>query len=208
GPASRGRRAAVAAVQAGDGRYTAPLSEDWAIWGPNGGYVASVALRAAGAQSRFDRPASLVGHFLGVARFDTVELDVTVLRGAKKAESLRVSMSQGGEPVFEALVWAVGDVQGLEHNTMELPDRRDPESVQPTSERLAAAGITPMFPFWQNFDERNFDWIDDYESRPPGPPQFGRYYRYVPQSTFDDPWVDACRSLILLDTLGWPAACQ
>lgn len=35
------------------GRYTAALSEDWRIWGPNGGYVAAVALRAAGAESRF-----------------------------------------------------------------------------------------------------------------------------------------------------------
>ena len=53
-----------------DGGGTIDLSRDWEIWGPNGGYVASIALRAAGAHSRFDRPASLVGHFLGVADFD------------------------------------------------------------------------------------------------------------------------------------------
>ena len=58
------------AVEGGDGRYGCRLSEDWAIWGPNGGYIASVALRAAGAHSRFDRPASIVGHYLGVAAFD------------------------------------------------------------------------------------------------------------------------------------------
>jgi hypothetical protein len=34
----------------GEGRYTATLSRDWEIWGPNGGYLASLALRAAGAQ--------------------------------------------------------------------------------------------------------------------------------------------------------------
>jgi acyl-CoA thioesterase len=28
----------------------------------------------------------------------------------------------------------------------------------------------------------------------------------VPQSTFDDPFVDAGRSLLLIDTMGWPAA--
>lgn len=196
------------AVHGTEGRYTARLSEDWAIWGPNGGYVASIALRAAGAQSRFDRPASLVGHFLGVAKFDTVDLEVTVLRAAKQAESLRVVMTQDGRPIFEALVWAVGDVRGLEHNTRELPDRRDPEAVPPTSERMAAAGIEPMFPFWSNFDERSHDWIEHWEDRVPGPPVIGRFYRYVPRSTFDDPWVDACRSVILLDTLGWPAVCQ
>ena len=30
---------------------------------------------------------------------------------------MRVSMTQGGQPIFEALVWAVGDVAGLEHDT-------------------------------------------------------------------------------------------
>ena len=45
------------------------------IWGPMGGYVASVALRAAGAHSRFDRPASIVGHFLGVAETPKVTKD-------------------------------------------------------------------------------------------------------------------------------------
>lgn len=34
----------------------------------------------------------------------------------------------------------------------------------------------------------------------------GCWYRYQPTPTFDDAWVDACRSLILLDTLVWPAA--
>ena len=41
-----------------DGRYTAKLSSDWEIWGPMGGYVAAVALRAAGAESPFSRPAA------------------------------------------------------------------------------------------------------------------------------------------------------
>ena len=48
------------AVSGEDGRYTATLSHDWEIWGPNGGYVAAIALRAAGAHSRFDRPATVI----------------------------------------------------------------------------------------------------------------------------------------------------
>ena len=65
-----------------------------------------------------------------------------------------------------------------------------------------------MFRFWQNFDERPVTWIDDWENRQPGEPEAGGWYRYVPRSTFDDPWVDACRSMILLDTFGWPAVCR
>src|SRR5882672_5576315 len=84
------------------GRYSARLSRDWEIWGPNGGYLASIALRAAGEHSRFGRPASIAGHFLGVAGFDTdVILEVKTLRTTKRAESIRVSMRQGSNAIFE-----------------------------------------------------------------------------------------------------------
>src|SRR6266550_8486338 len=87
------------------GRYTATLSRDWEIWGPNGGYIGAIALRAAGVYSRFDRPVTLVGHFLGVADFETaVDLEVTTLREAKRARSVRVSMTQTGQPIFDAMV--------------------------------------------------------------------------------------------------------
>src|ERR1700693_5291808 len=111
------------AVEGRDGRYRARMAADWEIWGPNGGYVASIALRAAGAHSRFDRPATLVGRFLGFSDFDhDVDLDVTPLREAKRAESIRVSMTQRGLPIFDAMVWAVGDVGGLEHDVSEMPE--------------------------------------------------------------------------------------
>jgi acyl-CoA thioesterase-2 len=195
------------AIEGSDGRYTAELSRDWEIWGPNGGYIAAIALRAAGAFSRFDRPVTLVGHFLGVADFDApVDLEVTTLREAKRAQSVRVSMTQRGGPIFDAMVWSVGDVAGLEHDVSEMPDAPDPESLRSAADRMAEAGIEPMFKFWDNFDQRPTTWVDDWENRAPGAPVAGDWYRFVPRSTFDDPWLDACRSLILLDTLGWPAA--
>ena len=197
------------AVEGGDGHYTTTLSRDWEIWGPNGGYIAAIALRAAGAYSRFDRPVTLVGHFLGVADFDApVDLEVTTLREAKRAQSVRVSMTQRDQPIFHAMVWSVGDVSGLEHDMTTMPEAPDPESLRSAADRLAEAGIEPRFKFWGNFDERPVRWIDDWENRAPGDPIFGGWYRYVPTATFDDPWVDACRSVILLDTLGWPAACN
>jgi acyl-CoA thioesterase-2 len=206
-----GDLAADTRVEGEDGRYSAKLSRDWEIWGPNGGYVASIALRAAGAQTRFDRPASLVGHFLGVASFERpLDITVSTLRAATRAESLHVSLCQGDDPVFSALVWAVGDVAGFEHDATEMPAAPDPESLPSIAERLAGEERGPYRRFWANFDERvpDADWIDDWENRPPRDPVFGHWYRFVPASTFDDPWVDACRSVILLDTLGWPAASQ
>ena len=195
------------ALEGSDGRYTAQVSRDWEIWGPNGGYIGAIALRAAGAYSRFDRPVTLVGHFLGVANFDDpVDLDVTTLREAKRAQSVRVSMTQGGQPIFDAMVWSVGEVEGLEHDVTEMPKVPDPESLRSAADRLAEAGVPSNFKFWDNFDQRPVTWIDRWEEREPTAPVAGDWYRFVPRSTFADPWLDACRSLILLDTLGWPAA--
>ena len=56
------------------------VHRDWEIWGPCGGYVAAIALRAAGAESPFARPASFFCHYLSVADFAPVDLVVTPLR--------------------------------------------------------------------------------------------------------------------------------
>jgi acyl-CoA thioesterase len=34
------------------------------------------------------------------------------------------------------------------------------------------------------------------------------WFRFRPTATFDDPHVDAARLVVLLDTMGWPAAVQ
>ena len=155
------------AVQGADGRYTSTLSPDWEIWGPAGGYLAAVALRAAGVHTGFPRPASLVGHFLGVATFAPVDLEVTTLRSARRAESMRVGLTQEGRPVFEALVWAVASLDGLTHDTSRPPAAPPPAEVPTARERMAAAGAEPEVehPFWQNLEERPLDWIDDWMGR-------------------------------------------
>jgi acyl-CoA thioesterase-2 len=116
-------------------------------------------------------------------------------------------MRQGARPIFEAMVWAVGDVDGLEHDVSDPPPAPEPMTLPTVLERLAAAGIEgkPPFPFWLNFEERPLQWIDNWEERERQEPSFLTWFRYVPTSTFDSLWVDACRSLILVDTLGWPA---
>ena len=50
-------------------------------------------LQAAGAHSGMARPASLQCHYLGVGAFDKVEIETVSLRKAKRAESVRVSIT-------------------------------------------------------------------------------------------------------------------
>jgi acyl-CoA thioesterase II len=188
-------------VQGGDGRYTATLSQEWEIWGPMGGYVASIALRAAGAESRFARPASFSCHYLGVAAFDQIDIAVQPLRTAKTAESFRVSITQGDRPILESTVWAIGWVCGL---VPEPPDVPGPDGLLGFDELFPEG--EPPFPFWNNFEGRPIDF--ELEWPPPGPldPVWREWLRFLPTSTFDDPWVDACRAVVLVDVVSWPAA--
>ena len=58
----------------GEGRYQATLSQDWEIWGPMGGYLAAHALRAVGAATPHAHPAAFSCHYLGVARFEPIDI--------------------------------------------------------------------------------------------------------------------------------------
>ena len=117
------------ALEGEDGRYTAMVHQDWEIWGPCGGYVAAIALRAAGAESPFARPASFFCHYLSVAAFEPVDLVVTPLRSGRTVLAQRVHMTQHGRPVLEAMVWSVGEVAGLEHEDVIPPEVDDPDHV-------------------------------------------------------------------------------
>jgi acyl-CoA thioesterase II len=193
------------ALEGGEGRFRAHLSEDWRIWGPNGGYLAVLALRCAGAHTTFRRPASFACHFLGVADFTDVELTARTLRRTKRAESIAVSMTQHGAPVVEALVWVVEDgLDGLEHESWTMPDVPAPDGLRPFEELLPPDA--PRFKFWDNLEFRPTDWVDDWEARPPGVFTERNWYRFRPTATFADPFLDAGRALLVLDTVLWPVA--
>ena len=66
----------------------------------------------------------------------------------------------------------------------------------------------PMFPFWNNLECRPCDWIDDWEHRPPGVFHENAWYRFRPTPTFADPFLDAGRALLVLDTVLWPVAAR
>jgi acyl-CoA thioesterase II len=196
----------TAVEQVDNGHFRAQLSSEWEIWGPMGGYVAACALRAAGAASPFARPASFFCHYLSVAAFDRVDLEVSTLRSGRSALSQRVSVTQGVTPVLEACVWSVTVNEGLEHNEAAPPDVPGPATLRSFEQLAPDAPST--FAFWDNVEMRPTRFRSDWP--PPGPlaPQWQAWCRFRPTATFDDPWVDACRSVILIDVQSWPAASQ
>jgi acyl-CoA thioesterase-2 len=191
--------------EAGDvRRFTAMVHSDWEIWGPEGGYVAAIALRAAGACSPFDRPASFFCHYLSVAAFEPVDLTVTTIRSGRTVLAQRVEMTQHDRPVLSAMVWSIGEVAGLVHEDLVPPDVPGPDALTSPQE-LSPDRIRPSFTFWDNFDQRPVEFSPEWP--PPGPlaPTWRTWVRTKPTATFDDPWVDAARTLVVLDVMSWPA---
>jgi acyl-CoA thioesterase len=189
-------------LEGGGERFSIRLSEAWEIWGPNGGYLAALALRAAGRCAEIPRPASFYCHFLSSPEFDEVELRVELLKRGRRSESLSVRMTQGGKPVLFALIRTAADAPGYRHQATDMPETTSPEASEPVAR---AREGRPIFPFWSNVSCRRPDQgAAGDESRP----AIREWVRFEPTPCFEDPFVDAARPLILLDTFGWPAAYQ
>lgn len=192
-----------------DGRYTGVIGPDWVIWTPNGGFLASLALRAAGAETSLPLPAAITCHYLNVPELGVIELEVARLRASRRAESFRVSMRQGERPIVESLVWTAAEQHdGLAHEFARMPDVSPPEQLAPWTPRDGEPEGDGVLPLWRNIDARLEGWPEGqpWEQRTEGPPLRHDWCRFRPRATFDDPYVDAARAIIAMDTLMFPAA--
>jgi acyl-CoA thioesterase len=191
-------------LEGADGAYSVELSREWEIWGPSGGYLAALTLRAAGMRAQVPRPVSYYCHFLSPPEFDRVELSVETIKQGRRSESLAVRMTQGGREVLHAMVRTAAEGPGYRHQEASAPEIAPPEESRPY-ERLAKDG-TRVYPFWNNVSCRRPDLDDAADGDPP--PLIREWVRFEPTSSFEDPFIDAARPLILLDTFGWPAVYQ
>ena len=191
----------TALVKVEDGHYRATLSQDWEIWGPMGGYVAACALRAAGEASGQPVPASFSCHYLGVAQFEPIDIKVEVRREGRAATSQRVEVTQSGRRILDALVWSTSEGPGLEHDETVPPDVPRPSDLPgPPSDSAV------RYPFWNNLESRVIHSEPVWPPAGPRPAVWQEWLRFIPTSTYADPWVDAARLLILVDLPSWPSA--
>src|SRR3990167_3208049 len=146
-----------------DGVLTATLSRDWEIWGPNGGYVAAIALRAAGSLApEGHRPASFSCQYLSAGAFGPAQAQVRVLKAGRSAVCLAVELSQAGKTFLAAQVWTTNRDGGPAVAAAPCPDA-PPAAALPTMESYLPADA-PRHPFWANFETRPVGWV------PPGQP--------------------------------------
>lgn len=201
-----GNLAEQTAVEAlGEGRYQATLSQDWEIWGPMGGYLAAHALRAVGAATPHAHPAAFSCHYLGVARFEPIDILVEPRKEGRGASSHRVSITQDGKPMLDAMVWSTADGEGLEHDETIPPDVPGPAELG-SIEELVPPDAKPPFKFWENLDAKPINFEADWPPAGPRPAIWQEWLRFRPTATWDDEWIDACRSVILVDLPSWPSA--
>ena len=84
--------------------------------------------------------------------------------------------------------------------------RRVAGTGTPGSAVAAPDDAAPPFPFWRNFDAKPLAFEADWPPDGPRPARWQEWLRFLPAATFEDPWVDAARSVILVDLPSWPSA--
>ncbi|MGB0871665.1 MAG: thioesterase family protein [Solirubrobacterales bacterium] len=193
---------AATSLAGDDGNFEIELSDRWQLWGPSGGYLSAIALRAAGELSELSRPVSFYCHFLKSPKFASAQVTAAFERAGKRSESISVQIMQGGEIVLTALVRTSGDTTGHSHDVTSLPTDKMPDDVEPF--RFSGPG-SEMFTFWDHVERRPVLKISNSTSRDP---ICREWFRFHPTAKFKDPFLDAARPLMMLDTFGYRAARQ
>jgi acyl-CoA thioesterase len=187
--------------------FQATLNPDWETIGPCGGYLAAIALRAAGQYTGRPRPVSISCAFLRRGVAGEVSVAVRPLTGTRRASSVAVCLAQDDKPLMEALVWtASGELTGPAHDAAPMPVVAPPGELQELDTLLPPGYQRPFASWRKGAEERTLTY--DFAScrRPFGEPRILSWFRFRPVPMFDDPFADAGRSLMLIDTMPFPAS--
>jgi acyl-CoA thioesterase II len=187
-------------VSGTDGRYAVNLSPAWAVWGPNGGYVAAIALRAMAAAGRLPRPAVFHCQFLKAGRFDAAEVLVERVRSGKRSEALRARLIQDGEDLLHASLWLTDSgLDGLKHDAADAPDVPKPAALKSFAELFD--NYADWYPYWRSVEARPGD-----QTWAVGPPVWRTWMRFNDPPARYDIALAAARIVFWMDLGPWNAA--
>lgn len=186
-----------------EGVWSAVLHEDWSLWGPSGGFLSALALRAAGEMSVHGRPISFACQFLNRAVFEPVQIKVQSLKQGKRTEALRVDMFQHDRLIMTAQVWTgVESSPGMEHDYTSVSALPDPDTLERYEDIYPDE---PPHPFLQRLGHRPINPLPHTGDTPASEPELFGFYRLSPTARHSDPFVDAARIFVLIDTNAWLA---
>ncbi len=193
---------ATSLVAKGSG-FVAHLDPAWSGWGPAGGYLMAVALRAV-AQSvpAGHRPVTMSSQFLSIGKSGETDVAVDIVKPGASACS-NVALSQGGRRFFQAQVWTTSRTRGPDEVTASMPDVPRPEAVEPIEAHIRESKIERVA-FWSNIQCRPVEFRE-----PGGPPprtrQLQRWYRFEGSLDADDVFLNAGCAALLIDANVWAA---
>jgi acyl-CoA thioesterase len=174
-----------------DGIYSAVLSKSWDVWGPNGGYLCALMMKAVGEEAQGCVPVSYMGQYLRSPRFDAVHINVECIKRGKLTSAYDVCMVQDEKIMVRATVW-VGIPRAT---TMDYQLQNQADGFIPLQDATGKPPVGPM-PMWDNLEIREVTSRGGH---------YSHWYRFLPDIDLTKPFADAARSLILIDTMQWPA---
>ena len=116
---------------------------------------------------------------------------------------MTADITQGDAAILDAEVWFATPGDVVRHDYAKPHRHGHPDDHRPISEYDADG---PVFPFWNNFDGKPLDWIEEWDTWPGGDPEWAEWLKFLPVSTFDEPVLEAARLLLLADLPSFPAA--
>lgn len=186
---------------AGDGAVV-QLDPGWDIWGPAGGYIAAIALRAVQAHAAAGhRPLTITGQFVRVARPGALDVAVVPIKAGGTA-LFAVTLSQAGQPVFLAQVWTSARAMASLPVQPVMPRVPAPDGLRGQAELAAERGIA-LIGFWDNIEGRPINFRAYGDPLPDDTHQL-RWMRLRDWPATDDPFLEAMRSTLLIDIGVWP----
>eukprot|EP01037_Dinobryon_pediforme_P014911 gene14911-15049_t len=194
---------ATKVIEADGGGLTATLHPNWEIWGPNGGYLSAVALRAAGRIApEGHRPVTYSCQYLSSPKSGAVELEVETVKPGRSSTCIHVRMQQNGRTALLAQIWTTNRSDGPQKQETPRPDVPGFEALQPLEHYLGPD--QQPHTFWRNFEARPVRW------RTHGDPASRDakeriWFRFLDQPPTPDPFDDYGRLLVLIDTLPRPS---
>jgi acyl-CoA thioesterase len=176
------------------------LSPDWQVMGPQGGYVAAIALRAmAGLVQPGFVPVALTAQYLTAAAAGPAEVEARLLRQGRRAAFTTATVRQDERIELGASASFFYPVDGPTRLALTPPALPSPEAC--ISMNPAPPG--QRFPFHENYDLRISEALLTQQN---SDDDFIFWARYREQSWEGDLVVQAASLIPLLDMAVFPAA--
>lgn len=185
------------------GNYVGVIDPEWFIWGPFGGYLAAMNLRAMAKHSPHPRPATFSCQFLNVGSAGPVHIELSRRKSTRRASCMHSRMMQDGIPLLEAQAWFVaGDLGGLQHAYTNMPHVAGAADL---GTFIEPGTDGPPSPIWRHIERRPTGrYAPLHQSRLQA--RWSCWYRLCQDIPNPDLALQAARAVLLFDLAPWPAA--